>query len=78
MLAVDSLQEERDSFAANLLGRGLVDSFRRQYPEVAGYTWWSRRLKCRENNKGWRLDYFLVRLCCTLVQQPYTENAYSV
>ena len=54
------LQDERDSFGANLLGRGLVDSFRRQYPEIAGYTWWSRRLKCRDLNKGWRLDYFLV------------------
>ncbi|KAK9818714.1 hypothetical protein WJX74_001265 [Apatococcus lobatus] len=53
-------QEERDSFGTNLLGRGLVDTFRRQYPEIAGYTWWSRRLKCREKNKGWRLDYFLV------------------
>ncbi len=55
------LQEERDSFGANLLGRGLVDSFRQQYPEIAGYTWWSRRLNCRIKNKGWRLDYFLVR-----------------
>lgn len=28
-------QEERDSFAANLLGQGFIDAFRRQYPGAA-------------------------------------------
>ena len=24
------------------------------------YSWWSYRFKARENNAGWRIDYFLV------------------
>lgn len=59
-------QEERDSFSKHLIGGGLVDAFRHQYPEVTGYTYWSWRAKTRVTNKGWRLDYFLVcrfRMC---------------
>ena len=28
--------EERESFARNLIDRGLVDAFRRQHPDIAG------------------------------------------
>lgn len=52
--------QERASFAANLLGQGFVDCFRTQYPEAVAYTYWGYRFNARGNNKGWRLDHFLV------------------
>uniref|UniRef100_A0A2P2IKQ4 DNA-(apurinic or apyrimidinic site) endonuclease n=2 Tax=Rhizophora mucronata TaxID=61149 RepID=A0A2P2IKQ4_RHIMU len=52
--------EERESFATNFLSRGFVDTFRRQHPNVVGYTYWGYRHGGRKTNKGWRLDYFLV------------------
>ncbi len=52
--------EERSSFDA-LLDEGFVDTFRKIHPEETGaYSWWSYRFKARENNAGWRIDYFLV------------------
>ena len=31
------------------------------YPERTGaYSWWSYRFHARENNAGWRIDYFIV------------------
>ncbi len=39
---------------------GFVDTFRCLYPEVEKYSWWSYRMKARERNVGWRIDYFLV------------------
>ncbi|KAG2687244.1 hypothetical protein I3760_09G041900 [Carya illinoinensis] len=52
--------EERQSFGTNFLSRGFVDTFRRQHPGVVGYTYWGYRHGGRKNNRGWRLDYFLV------------------
>ena len=44
-----------------LLAAGFVDTFRLFYPEQKGaYTWWSYMYHARENNTGWRIDYFLV------------------
>ncbi len=52
--------EERASFT-RLLDAGFTDSFRFLNPEVTGaYTWWSYMFKARQNNAGWRIDYFLV------------------
>jgi len=52
--------EERESFT-QLLSCGLTDSFRYLHPHVTGaYTWWSYMFKARQNNAGWRIDYFLV------------------
>ena len=52
--------EERESFS-KLLSCGLTDSFRHLNPDVTGaYTWWSYMFKARQNNAGWRIDYFLV------------------
>lgn len=53
-------EEERDSFQKNFLDRGFVDTFRKQHPDVVGYTYWGYRHGGRKNNKGWRLDYFLA------------------
>lgn len=52
--------EERGKMT-ELLESGFVDSFRHLYPEVTGaYTWWSYMFHARENNAGWRIDYFIV------------------
>ncbi len=51
--------EERQGISA-LIEAGLVDTFRVMYPEVQRYTWWSHWGHARENNVGWRIDYFFV------------------
>ena len=52
--------EERSCFSA-LLNAGFTDTFRYLYPDVTGaYSWWSYMFKARQNNAGWRIDYFLV------------------
>lgn len=43
-----------------LLSAGFVDSFRYLHPEEIKYSWWSYRMKARERNVGWRIDYFIV------------------
>ncbi len=52
--------EERGKFS-ELLAAGFTDSFRYLYPDRTGaYSWWSYRFHARENNAGWRIDYFVV------------------
>ena len=52
--------EERESFT-KLLDAGFTDTFRYLHPDATGcYTWWSYMYKARQNNAGWRIDYFLV------------------
>ncbi len=52
--------QERAKFT-ELLAAGFTDTFRALYPDLAGaYSWWSYRFHARENNAGWRIDYFLV------------------
>ena len=52
--------EERESFT-KLLESGFTDTFRFRNPDAVGcYTWWSYMYKARQNNAGWRIDYFLV------------------
>ena len=51
--------EERGKMT-ELLSAGFADSFRRLHPDTVKYSWWSYRFRARENNAGWRLDYFLV------------------
>ena len=44
-----------------LLSSGFADSFRSLYPDKEGaYTWWSYRFNARNNNAGWRIDYFIL------------------
>ena len=51
--------EERGKMT-ELLDAGFVDSFRYLYPDVTGaYSWWSYMYHARENNAGWRIDYFI-------------------
>ena len=52
--------QERAAFS-RLLESGFTDTFRALHPELAGvYSWWSYRFHARDNNAGWRIDYFLV------------------
>ena len=52
--------EEREKFQ-NIIDAGFIDSFRFFYPDKEGaYSWWSYRFHARENNAGWRIDYFVV------------------
>ena len=51
--------EERGKIE-ELLSSGFTDSFRYLYPDTVKYSWWSYRFHARENNAGWRIDYFLV------------------
>ena len=52
--------EERTCFSA-LLDKGFIDTFRYLYPNETGiYSWWSYMYKARQNNAGWRIDYFLT------------------
>ena len=51
--------EERAKFT-ELLAAGFSDSYRRLYPDKVEYSWWSYMRKARENNAGWRIDYFVV------------------
>lgn len=52
--------EEREKMT-QLLNSGFIDTFRYFYPEQTDiYSWWSYRFHARENNTGWRIDYFLV------------------
>ena len=52
---------EREQFQ-EYLDLGYTDVFRSYYPdELNAFTWWSSfRASNRENNTGWRLDYFLA------------------
>jgi len=52
--------EERGKMT-ELLDAGFADTFRQLYPDTTGvYSWWSYRFRARENNAGWRIDYFIV------------------
>ncbi|MDR2402109.1 MAG: exodeoxyribonuclease III [Cytophagales bacterium] len=52
--------EEREGFR-NFLSDFAVDSFREFFPDKDNsYSWWSYRMRCRERNVGWRIDYVLV------------------
>ena len=52
-------EQERGKFN-ELLDAGFVDTFRTLHPNEQVYSWWSYRMKARERNVGWRIDYFLV------------------
>ena len=63
--------EERDKFSI-LLKSGFIDTFRHFYPTLEGaYSWWSYRMRARERNVGWRIDYFI----CSERLAPKLEDA---
>lgn len=53
--------DEERAKMTQLLSSGFVDTYRHFYPDVTGaYTWWSYMYHARENNAGWRIDYFIA------------------
>lgn len=52
--------EEREKMTV-LLDSGFTDTYRYFYPDRTDvYSWWSYMGNARENNTGWRIDYFIV------------------
>ena len=52
--------EEREKFTI-LLDSGFIDTYRYFNPDKTdSFTWWSYMGHARENNVGWRIDYFIV------------------
>ena len=52
--------EDREKMTT-ILDCGFTDTFRYFYPDKTdAYSWWSYRMKARERNVGWRIDYFIT------------------
>ena len=51
--------EERQGIT-NIINAGFTDTFRHLNPDAVRYTWWSHWGHARENNVGWRIDYFFI------------------
>ena len=53
--------EERQGFD-KLLKLGFTDTFRKVHGNVEGvYSWWAQRVRTsKDNNSGWRIDYYIV------------------
>ena len=43
-----------------MINAGFIDTFRTLNPGTKRYTWWSHWGHARENNVGWRIDYFFI------------------
>ncbi|NDJ27664.1 exodeoxyribonuclease III [Campylobacter sp. MIT 12-8780] len=45
----------------DLLALGFIDTFRAVNGDIKEkYSWWSYRMKARDRNVGWRIDYFFI------------------
>lgn len=53
--------EERAGFT-HILNQGFTDTFRHLHGDITDvYSWWNQRaITSKENNSGWRIDYWLV------------------
>lgn len=54
------LPEERSWIGKLFSELNYVDIWRKLYPEIPGYTWWSNRGQAYANNVGWRIDYHIT------------------
>lgn len=53
--------DEERAKMTTLLAAGYTDTFRYFNPDVTErYSWWSYRFHARDNNAGWRIDYFIT------------------
>lgn len=70
------LRIERD-WLDKIVNLGYVDTFRTLFPEEVKYSWWSYRFNARQNNAGWRIDYFFVTgnmFAQKLIKSAFIEN----
>ena len=59
--AEQGFDSDERSALKDLQKKGFTDAFRHLYPDKnESYTWWSYRRYKRNDNRGWRLDYFLI------------------
>ena len=52
-------KKEKESFNS-FLEMGYIDTFRDLHPEEQKFSFFSKRGNLKEQNKGWRLDYFII------------------
>jgi exodeoxyribonuclease III len=54
------LPEERSWLGKLFSELHFVDIWRKLYPEIPGYTWWSNRGQAYAKDVGWRIDYHIT------------------
>ena len=42
-----------------IVNAGMIDIYRKLYPDKQEFSWWSNMRNARARNIGWRIDYFL-------------------
>lgn len=58
------IKAEKDGFQQHL-DAGFIDAFRYKCNKESQYTYWDQRFPhLRKNNRGWRIDYFLLSKKC--------------
>ncbi|MBR1844204.1 MAG: exodeoxyribonuclease III [Lachnospiraceae bacterium] len=59
-VGMPGFSDEERAMMSELIKKDFKDAYRTLYPKKIEYTWWSYRANARENNTGWRIDYFIV------------------
>jgi exodeoxyribonuclease III len=69
--------DEERALVARLRGAGLVDLYRRKYPDNIGFSWWDYRAGCFHKNEGMRLDMlFASASLADRVKDVYVDREY--
>lgn len=74
------LPEERLWLTQVIDELGWVDIWRKLYPEIPGYTWWSNRGRAYAKDVGWRIDYQLATpelAACAQKAMIYKDEKFS-
>lgn len=69
--------QEKKSFDSLLTDCQFVDTFRHFYPNKVKYSVWQYQWDYRKQNKGWRLDYWLINQSSMgMVKDSLIHNQY--
>ena len=52
--------QERENFGRLLTDFKYMDTFRELHPGEQKFSFWSIKARLRPENRGWRLDYFVI------------------